>query len=430
MRIKSEVNTSLVKTPVAGSGYTAEEAISEAMRCLDCPVQYCRKGCPIHTPVPEMCRHIREKDFETAYEIVSTNNALTAMTCRVCPAEKQCEANCTRGIRGEAVNIRALEQFVNDWHAANTDSEPKKNKYSGSESVAVVGSGPAGLACAVELLKAGCPVTVYDTADKPGGVPRWGIPDFVLPPEVTENIVKQAAALGADFVTGKTLGEDLTIGNLQNDHKAVFLALGAPVPVSGGFESAMQAQYLLHEASLGRDPLKGRSVAVIGGGDTAIDAVRVARKLGAKDVVLVYRRGKDEMPARKEDMEAAEREGVRFMWWTEPVEISDERIVCRKTEPATPDYPGGRRNARSMPASEFEIPAEIAVLALGFKNTPVGGVACDKQGRVLADEIGRASVDGVFAGGDAVSGPATVVRAAAAGKRAASAILDYLKTQN
>lgn len=430
MRIKSEVNTSLVKTPVAGSGYTAEEAISEAMRCLDCPVQYCRKGCPIHTPVPEMCRHIREKDFETAYEIVHANNSLTAMTCRVCPAEKQCEANCTRGIRGEAVNIRALEQFVNDWHAANTDSEPKKNEYSGSESVAVVGSGPAGLACAVELLKAGCPVTVYDTADKPGGVPRWGIPDFVLPPEVTENIVKQAAALGADFVTGKTLGEDLTIGNLQNDHKAVFLALGAPVPVSGGFESAMQAQYLLHEASLGRDPLKGRSVAVIGGGDTAIDAVRVARKLGAKDVVLVYRRGKDEMPARKEDMEAAEREGVRFMWWTEPVEISDERIVCRKTEPATPDYPGGRRNARSVPASEFEIPAEIAVLALGFKNTPVGGVACDKQGRVLADEIGRTSVDGVFAGGDAVSGPATVVRAAAAGKRAASAILDYLKTQN
>ncbi len=430
MRIKSEVNPSLVKTPVAGSGYTVEEAVSEAMRCLDCPAQYCRKSCPIHTPVPEMCRHIREKNFETAFEIVYANNSLTAMTCRVCPAEKQCEANCTRGIRGEAVNISALEQFVNDWHAENATSAQVATEPVGSESVAVVGSGPAGLSCAVELLKNGCPVTVYDAAEKPGGIPRWGIPDFVLPPEITESITKQVEDLGATFVAGKRLGGNITIEELQNKHKAVFLGLGAPVPVSGGFDSAMQAQYLLHEASLGRNPVKGCSVAVIGGGDTAIDAVRVARKLGAKDVVLLYRRGKDDMPARQEDVAAAEKEGVRFMWWTEPVEISEEKLVCRRTEPAPPDYPGGRLNARSVPVSEFELPAEIAVLALGFKNTPVGGVPCDKQGRVVADENGCTSVPGVFAGGDAVSGPATVVRAAAAGKRAASAILNYLKAQN
>lgn len=430
MRIKSEVNPSLVKTPVTGSGYTVEEAVAEAMRCLDCPVQYCRKGCPIHTPVPEMCRHIREKDFETAFEIVYANNALTAMTCRVCPAEKQCEANCSRGIRGEAVNIPALEQFVNDWYAANNASAQNKTEPVENESVAVVGSGPAGLTCAVELLKNGYPATVYDAADRPGGVPRWGIPDFVLPPEITDNIIKQVEDLGATFVAGKRLGENITIDELQSKHKAVFLGLGAPVPVSGGFDSAIQAQYLLHEASLGRDPVKGRSVAVIGGGDTAIDAVRVAKKLGAQDVVLVYRRGKDDMPARQEDVAAAEQEGVRFMWWTEPVEISEEKLVCRRTEPAPPDYPGGRRNAKSVPASEFETPAEVVVLALGFKNTPVGGVACDKQGRVLADENGCTSIPGVFAGGDAVSGPATVVCAAAAGKRAASAILNYLKAQN
>lgn len=429
MRMKSEVNLSLVKTPVSGSCYTAEEAVAEAMRCLDCPAQYCRKGCPIQTPVPEMCRLIREKDFAGAYEVVAANNALTAMSCRVCPGEKQCQAKCTRSIRGEPVNIGALEQFVNDWHDANCAPAEEKAAPAG-ESIAVVGSGPAGLACAIELLKAGCPVTVYDAADKPGGVPRWGIPDFVLPPEVTDSILNQVEALGGKFVCGKKLGEDLILEDLQKSYKAVFLGLGAPVPVSGGYKNAMQAQDLLREASLGRDPVKGRSVAVIGGGDTAIDAVRVARKLGAEDVILVYRRGRDEMPARQEDVEAAEREGVRFMWWTEPVEAADAKLVCRKTEPAAPDYPGGRLNAQSVPGSEFEVPAEITVLALGFKNAPVGGVACDKQGRVLADESGCTNVPGIFAGGDAVSGPSTVIRAAAAGKRAAAAILNYLKAQN
>lgn len=425
MRKKSEVNLSMVKTPVSAGGYNPEEAVIEAMRCLDCPVQYCRKGCPIQTPVPEMCRHIRERDFESAYTLVAANNALTAMSCRVCPGEKQCQANCTRGIRGEAVNIGALEQFVNDWHAANSEPEQYFSAPAG-QSVAVVGSGPAGLTCAMELLKAGVPVTVYDSADTPGGVPRWGIPDFVLPAEITDGLLARASALGAEFICGKTLGTDVTLEELRTAHRAVFLGLGAPVPVSGGFTGAMQAQDLLREASLGRDPVKGGSVAVIGGGDTAIDAVRVAKKLGAESVTLIYRRGVDEMPARREDVEAAQAEGVTFLWWTEPVELGDGKLLCRKTEPAAPDYPGGRKNAASVPGSEFELPIELTVLALGFKNAPVGGVTCDRQGRVVSDENGCTNISGVFAGGDAVSGPSTVIRAAAAGKRAAAAILNYL----
>lgn len=429
MRIKSEVNLSPVKTPVSALGYTPEEAVAEAMRCLDCPAQYCRKGCPIMTPVPEMCRLIREKDFDGAYALVYQNNVLSAMSCRVCPGEKQCQKNCTRGIRGDAVNIGALERFLNDWHEAQCD--PREEEcHPGGERVAVVGSGPAGLACAMELLKAGCRVSVYDAADTPGGVPRWGIPDFVLPPDVTDKILSRAKELGAEFICGKALGTDISLEDLLSAYSAVFLAIGAPVPVRGRYENAMQAQDLLREASLGRDPVKGRSVAVIGGGDTAIDAVRVARKLGAEEVTLVYRRGLEEMPARREDMESAEKEGVRFMWWTEPVEIGDGKILCCKTEPAPPDYPGGRKNAVPVSDSVFAVAADMAVLALGFKNAPVGGVNCDRQGRVVADENGCTNIPGVFAGGDAVYGPATVTRAAAAGKRAALAILHYLKAKN
>lgn len=425
MRIKSEVNLSPVKTPVSGNGYTREEAVAEAMRCLDCPAEYCRKGCPIATPIPEMCRLIRDNEPEKAYSLIAENNALTAMCCRVCPAEKQCQSNCTRGIHGEAVNIPGLEQFVNDWHEAH--SETSAFTAPAGKSVAVVGSGPAGLACAAELLKKGVAVTVYDAADKPGGVPVWGIPGFVLPPEVTENILNQIKAMGAEFVYGKALGKDLTLEELQSRHSAVFLGIGAPIPMSGGLENAMQAQELLREASLGRDPINGRSVAVVGGGDTAIDAVRVAKRLGAAEVTLVYRRGREEMPARKDDVDTAEREGVNFLWWTEPVSASDGKLLCRKTEPAAPDYPGARKNAASVPGTEYELAVDVTVLALGFRNAPVSNVSCDGQGRILADENGCTNLPGVFAGGDTVSGPSTVVRAAAAGKKAAAAIVNYLK---
>ena len=425
MRIKSEVNLSPVKTPAGGTGYTREEAVMEAMRCLDCPGEYCRNSCPMATPVPEMCRLIRAEDFEKAYSIVAENNVLTSMSCRVCPAERQCEAHCTRGIRGEAVNIAGLEQFLNDLHG----TPEKKEKFAppSGRSVAVVGSGPAGITCAMELLKAGCPVTIYDAAEKPGGVPRWGIPGFVLPPEVTEKILCRAESMGAEFICGKRLGEDITLEELLKNHSAVFLGTGAPIPLSGGFENAMQAKDLLREASLGRDPVRGRAVTVIGGGDTAIDAVRVAVKLGAEKVTLVYRRGRAEMPACKEDVDAAEREGVNFVWWTEPVSVEGEKLLCRKTEPSAPDYPGGRLNAVSVAGTEFAIGSGITVLALGFRNAPVGGVSCDGQGRMLTDENGRTNLPGVFAGGDAVTGPSTVTRAAAAGKKAAAAILSYVK---
>lgn len=428
MRIKSEVNLSPVKTPAVGNVYTEEEAVQEAMRCLDCPVPYCQNGCPIHTPIPVMCRHIRDKDFAGAYALVAENNPLTTISCRVCPVEKLCQKDCTRSIRGEAVNTGALELFLNTWHDTH---EASKDSYPAPEgkSVAVVGSGSAGLTCAAELLKAGCPVTIYDASETHGGVPKWGIPDFVLPPEVTEGVLGSVRSLGAEFVSAAALGRDITLEELQNKHSAVFLSLGAPVPVSAGIQGAMQAQDLLREVSLGRDPLKGCSVAVIGGGDTAIDAVRVAKKLGAEEVTLVYRRGMDEMPARREDVKAAEEEGVRFLWWTEPVEAGEGGLICRRTEPAAPDYPGGRKNSASVPGSEFRLEAEVTVLALGFVNTPVGGVCCDGRGRILTDEWGQTNIPGVFAGGDAVSGPSTVIAAAAAGKKAAGAILNYVKAK-
>lgn len=429
MRIKADVNLSLEQTPLNGAGYTPEEAVAEAMRCLDCPAKYCQRDCPIHTPVPEMCAHIRSGEFSVAYELVSSVNELTSMSCRVCPAEKQCQKNCTRAIRGEAVNIPALEQFINDLHASHVvTDDTESGSIRNGKNVAVVGSGPAGLACAIELLKAGCSVTVYDASERSGGVPRWGIPHFVLPQEITANILKRAEALGAEFVLGAMLGKDLTLEELQRDYDAVFLGIGAPVPVSAGYD-AYQAQDLLREASLGRDPVKGRSVAVIGGGDTAIDAARVARSLGSKDVTLIYRRGKSEMPALDADVETAAGEGVKFLWWTEPVDISEGSLICRKTKAAPADYPGGRANAVSVPGSEFEVKAELTVLALGFKNAPVESLSCDGQGRILADESGSTNIPGVFAAGDAVSGPSTVIRAGAAGKRAAQAILTFLKAQ-
>lgn len=428
MRLKAEVNLSREQTPLNGTGYTAEEAVAEAMRCLDCPAKYCQRDCPIHTPVPEMCAHIRKGEFSEVYELISSVNELTSMSCRVCPAEKQCQKNCTRSIRGEAVNIPALEQFVNDWHASNSAVKGTEEVARNGKKVAVVGSGPAGLMCAMELLKAGCTVAVYDASERPGGVSRWGIPNFVLPPEITENILKRAEALGAEFISGAALGANLTLEELRHDFDAVFLGIGAPVPVSAGFD-AYQAQDLLREASLGRDPVKGRSVAVIGGGDTAIDAVRVARALGSEDVTLIYRRGKTEMPALEADVEAAADEGVKFLWWTEPVDTAEGSITCRKTEAAPADYPGGRANAVAVPGSEFEVKADLTVLALGFKNAPVEGLSCDRQGRILADESGATNIPGVFAAGDAVSGPSTVIYAGAAGKRVAQAILSFLKAQ-
>lgn len=423
MRIKSEVNLSPVATPAAGSCYTEEEAIREANRCLDCPVPYCKNGCPIQTPVSVMCRLIREGDFAGAYALVAENNPLTSVSCRVCPAEKLCRKNCTRGIRGEAVNTIGLERFLNERFGVKADGCVQAD----GKSVAVVGSGPAGLTCALELLKAGCAVTIYDAAEEPGGVPRWGIPDFVLPPEVTDALLETVLGLGAVILSGMALGRDITLEQLRERHTAVFLGLGAPVPVSSNLEGAMQAQDLLREASLGRDPLNGRSVAVIGGGDTAIDAVRVARKLGCEDVTLVYRRGTEEMPARAEDVQASQEEGVKFLWWTEPVEEAEGGLRCRKTKPAPPDYPGGRKNSASVPGTEFVLEAEVTVLALGFRNAPVDGVNCDRGGKILVDERGATNLSGVFAGGDAVTGPSTVIRSAAAGKNAAAAILEYIK---
>lgn len=417
MRLKSEVNLSKTVTPVPAGGYTEAEAVEEAMRCLDCPAKYCQRDCPIHVPVPEMCAAIRAKDYEGAWALVAAVNELSPVSSRVCPGEKQCRSNCTRGIRGESVNICALEQFINDRHEAQLASAaPASGKR-----VGVIGSGPAGLCCALELAKAGVRATVYEKDCAAGGVMRWGIPDFVLPRVPLDALIKRAEALGVRFACGKAVSAAEALG--END--AVFLAVGAEKPVSS-LDGAVQAKDFLTSVSQGQNPAAGKTVAVIGGGDTALDAARAAVRLGAASVRLVYRRGEAEMPARDADVNAAKSEGVEFLFWTDTVSYESGVLTCQKTEPDAPDYPGGRLNCRPVAESIFSLDAALVIEALGFANIPPQGVSCDAKGRVLADEDGRTADAKLYAGGDAVTGPSTVIRAAAFGKRAACSILKDL----
>jgi len=417
MRIKSEVNLSLTKTPVTGEGYTEAEALAEAMRCLDCPAKYCQRDCPIHVPVPEMCAKIRDRDYDGAWALAAAVNELTSISSRVCPGEKQCQSNCTRGIRGESVNIGALEQFVNDHHRTRV---PGVSPLTGT-TAAVIGSGPAGLSCALELAKSGVSVTVYEKEARIGGVPVWGIPGFVLPRAPLKELIERAEALGVRFVCPKAV----TAKELLGENQAVFVAVGAEKPIVS-LTNAVQAKDFLTAASLGDNAVRDKTVAVIGGGDTALDAARTAARLGAKTVTLIYRRGEEQMPGRAEDLARARVEGVQMLPWADAISWESGILTCEKTEAAAPDYPGGRLNCRRIPNSAFPVQADIVIEALGFANLAPDGIECDEKGRILADGTGRTSQTGIYAGGDAVTGPSTLIRAAAAGKLAACSILKDL----
>ncbi len=411
-------------------GYTEDMAREEASRCLKCPGRYCSESCPAHVPTTEFIALVRAGDYQGAYELISQKNTLPAVTGRVCAQEKQCELNCTRGIRGESVAIGRLEAFVADWHAENGIPLPCAAKN--GVAVAVAGSGPAGMSCADALSRAGFDVTLYEEKPFMGGIPVYGIPGFVLPNAIVERKLRQLEAQGVTLKPGVKVGTDVTVAELCAQYKAVFVATGASKPVMPGvdgetFPGVYTANDFLMAANVYEKPVTGKNVLVIGGGNTAIDAARCAVRAGAESVTIVYRRTEAEMPARREEIAHAAEEGVKFLYLAAPERFTarDGRLaglMCRKNELTAPDYPGGRRGVR--PTDEkFILEADVAVLALGFTAEPIPGLKTNDKGLIVVDrDTLAASEEGAYAGGDAVTGANTLVHAMAAGRQAAEVI--------
>ena len=409
-------------------GYSAAGALQEAERCMDCPGRYCERACPLHVPIPDVLRLVRAGDFEGAYQLVRSRNPMPGVTGRVCPQERQCESDCTRTIKGEAVSIGAIERFLDDWHRENAPSTEKKPDANGKK-VAVIGSGPAGLACAERLARAGCCVEVYEKQDRPGGAAGCEIPAFVLPRASMDAVLKELEELGVRIHLNAPV--DCPSG-LRDRYDAVFAATGAALPLELGPETGWPDGVVQAKDYLAADARpRGRRVLVIGGGATAVDAARTAVRDGAEQTAIVYRRTETEMPARARDLLLARDEGVQMYTLLSPLRFSGPEGTLRsaefaKMELTPPDYPGGRNNvAATGETVRFE--ADLVILALGFRVEGPEGLPADGQGRILVAKDGvTTGLPGVFAGGDAVSGASTVARAAASGRAAAAAILDFL----
>ncbi|MCI8595060.1 MAG: NADPH-dependent glutamate synthase [Oscillospiraceae bacterium] len=430
-------------------GYTAEMAMEEAKRCLGCPRPACVPGCPVGIDIPGFVLKVAEGDFAAAYEIISSANALPAISGRVCPQESQCEKTCIRGLKGESVGIGRLERFVADWYQENIHRLPEKPACNGRK-VAVVGSGPAGLTCASELAKAGCAVTVFEAFHTPGGVLVYGIPEFRLPKSVVADEVEKLKALGVTIETDSVVGRTVSVDELFSEgYEAVFIGTGAGLPMFMGIPGENLAgvysanEYLtrinLMKAYLDEydTPIRRhKTVAVVGGGNVAMDAARCAKRLGA-DVHVVYRRSEKEMPARAEEIEHAKEEGVEFHLLCNPVQVLGENgqvtgVECIKMELGDPDA-SGRRRPVPVEGSEFTLTVDALIMALGTSPNPLirsttPGLEANRKGcLVVADDEVTTTREGVFAGGDAVTGAATVILAMGAGKKAAAAMLEYLK---
>jgi len=435
-------------------GYTLELAKKEAARCLDCKNPACVKGCPVGINIPLFIKKLRNDDINGAYETISEASSLPRICGRVCPQENQCESKCVRGIKGEPVGIGRLERFVAD----NAEVKLTKNAPSNGKKVAVIGSGPAGLTCAGELIKKGFSVTVFEALHAEGGVLLYGIPEFRLPKTIVRDEVDNLKSAGVNFVTNAVIGKTLTIDELFDDgFNAVFIGSGAGLPnfmnIPGeSCKGVLSANEFLTRNNLMKaykdnsdtPIIKGGKVAVVGGGNVAMDAARTALRLGAEKVYIVYRRSIEELPARKEEVEHAMEEGVEFMFLCAPTEINatitdDPRdilngyvksMTCIKMELGEPDEKG-RRSPIPLPGSEFILPVDAVIMAIGtspnplIKNTTVG-LETNRRGCIVTDENGATSLKGVFAGGDAVTGAATVISSMGAGKRAAAAIAEYL----
>ena len=432
-------------------GYTEEIAVAEANRCLNCKNMPCVSGCPVNIQIPHFIKKIVEKDFEGAYEVIAESSSLPAVCGRVCPQEKQCEGKCVRGIKGEPVGIGRLERFAADYHNANFKGEVKKPAPNGKK-VAVIGAGPSGLTCAGDLAKKGYSVTIFEALHLAGGVLVYGIPEFRLPKSIVQKEIDGLSALGVDVETNMVIGKTVTIDELfDKGYDAMFIGSGAGLPrfmnIPGeNLKGVYSANEFLTRVNLmkaykpGSDtPIKdNKNVAVVGGGNVAMDAARCAKRLGAENVYIVYRRGEEELPARKEEIEHAKEEGIIFKTLTNPIKIlGDENSVvcgmeCISMELGEPDD-SGRRRPIKVEGSEHVIDVDCVIMAIGTSPNPLiknttEGLDTNKWGCIVADETtGRTSRDGVYAGGDAVTGAATVILAMGAGKTAAASIDEFIK---
>ena len=444
------------------TGYTEEVAIDEALRCLNCKHMPCVSGCPVNIHIPEFIRKIKEGDFEGAYQIISLSSSLPAVCGRVCPQETQCESKCVRGIKGEPVGIGRLERFVADWHNAHSEKAPEPVPSNGHK-VAIVGSGPSGLTCAGDLAKKGYKVSVFEALHTTGGVLVYGIPEFRLPKAIVHKEVDNLVAMGVDIETNMVIGKTLTIDELFGmGYEAVFVGSGAGLPNFMGIpgeslKGVYSANEFLTRSNLKKaykdDPVtpisKGGKVAVVGGGNVAMDAARTALRLGAEKVYIVYRRSMEELPARKEEVEHAIEEGIEFKLLNNPVEIlgyhnPDDRrdpkngcvtgVKCIKMELGEPDA-NGRRRPMPIEGSEFVLDVDTVVMSIGTSPNPLiksttAGLEVNKHGGIIVEEnTGATTNEGVYAGGDAVTGAATVISAMGAGKVAAKAIDEYLQNK-
>ena len=434
------------------TGYDAQTAMDEALRCLHCKHKPCISGCPVQIHIPDFIAKVAEGDFEAAYQIISESSSLPAVCGRVCPQERQCESKCVRGIKGDAVSIGRLERFVADWHNSHCKVWPAVPERNGHK-VAVIGSGPSGLTCAGDPARLGYDVTVFEALHIAGGVLVYGIPEFRLPKKIVELEVNGLKALGVKIVTNVVIGRSMSIDDLFDDgFEAVYIGSGAGLPrfmgITGeSLKEVYSANEYLTRVNLMKAYQPGsttpiyhaRKVAVVGGGNVAMDAARSAIRLGAEEVYVLYRRSFEEIPARQEEVQHAQEEQIRFQTLTNPVEIlgSDDGNVtgvrCIRMELGEPDATGRRRPV-PVPDSDFVIDADCVIMAIGTSPNPLiksttGGLEVNARGGIVADENGCTSRDGVFAGGDTVTGAATVIKAMGAGKIAAKSIDAYIQNR-
>lgn len=433
-------------------GYSKETVVDEANRCLNCKNKPCVSGCPVNIDIPAFIQKVQQEDFDGAYDIISASSSLPAVCGRVCPQETQCEGKCVRGIKGDPVGIGRLERFVADWHNEHSTTEAKKPEPNGHKA-AIIGAGPAGLTCAGDLAKMGYEVTIFEALHLAGGVLVYGIPEFRLPKAIVQKEIDGLKALGVTVNTNTVIGRTITVDELfEQGFETIFIGSGAGLPRFMGIPGEnLKGVYSANEFLTRTNLMKAykedsdtpiqhaKNVAVVGGGNVAMDAARCAKRLGAENVYIVYRRGEAEMPARNEEIEHAKEEGIIFKTLNNPVEIlGDEHkfvtgMKCVEMELGEPDE-SGRRSPVEKKGSEFILDVDCVIMAIGTSPNPLirnttKGLETNRRGCFVADENGLTSREGIYAGGDAVTGAATVILAMGAGKTAAKAMDEYIKNK-